>query len=113
MVKGIVVYFLLVFCLLTKDGLSFALNVLDEKSRVSLEMNFEDSMEEDVFDLMVNPAFPSSFPAKETVSEKPTRATVRAILCRKEDFIAIYLIQVYGKVSFVQNFITTFLQKNQ
>ena len=47
MVKGIVVYFLLVFCLLTKDGLSFALNVLDEKSRVSFEMNFEDSMEED------------------------------------------------------------------
>ena len=47
MVQGIVVYFLLVFCLLTKDGLSFALNVLDEKSSVSLEMNFEGSMEED------------------------------------------------------------------
>ena len=47
MVKGIVVYFLLVFCLLTKDGLSFALDVLYEKSSVSLEMNFEDSMEED------------------------------------------------------------------
>ena len=47
MVKGIFVYFLLVFSLLTKDGLSFALNVLDEKSSVSLEMNFEGSMEED------------------------------------------------------------------
>ena len=47
MVRGFVVYFLLVFCLLTKDGLSFALDVLYEKSSVSLEMNFEDSMEED------------------------------------------------------------------
>jgi hypothetical protein len=47
MVRGIFVYFLLVFCLLTKDGLSFALNVLDEKSSVYLEMNFEGSMEED------------------------------------------------------------------
>ena len=47
MVRGFVVYFLLVFCLLTKDGLSFALDVLYEKSSVSLEMNFEDTMEED------------------------------------------------------------------
>ena len=47
MVRGFVVYFLLVFCLLTKDGLSFALDVLYEKSSVSLEMNFEDSLEED------------------------------------------------------------------
>ena len=47
MVKGIVVYFLLVFCLLTKDGLTLAFNILNEKSTISLEMNFEDSMEED------------------------------------------------------------------
>ena len=47
MVRGFVVYFLLVFCLLTKDGLSFALDVLYEKSTISLEMNFEDSLEED------------------------------------------------------------------
>jgi hypothetical protein len=47
MVKGFVVYFLLVFCLLTKDGLTFALNLLNETSTISLEMNFEDSMEED------------------------------------------------------------------
>ncbi len=47
MVRGIVVYFLLVFCLLTKDGLSLALDVLNEKSTISFEMNFEDSMEED------------------------------------------------------------------
>ena len=38
---------LLVFCLLTKDGLSLALDVLNEKSTISFEMNFEDSMEED------------------------------------------------------------------
>jgi hypothetical protein len=47
MVKGIIVYFLLVFCLLTKDGLTLAFNILNEKSTISLEMNFEDSMEED------------------------------------------------------------------
>jgi hypothetical protein len=47
MVRGFVVYFLLVFCLLTKDGLTLAFNILNEKSTISLEMNFEDSMEED------------------------------------------------------------------
>ncbi len=47
MIRGILVYFLLVFCLLTKDGLSLALNVLCEKSSISLEMSFEDSLEED------------------------------------------------------------------
>lgn len=47
MVRGFVVYFLLVFCLLTKDGLTLAFNILNEKSTISLEMNFEDSLEED------------------------------------------------------------------
>jgi hypothetical protein len=47
MVRGIIVYFLLVFCLLTKDGISFAFDVLVEKNPISLEMNFEDSFEED------------------------------------------------------------------
>ena len=47
MVRGFVVYFLLVFCLLTKDGLTLAFNTLNEKSTISLEMNFEDSLEED------------------------------------------------------------------
>lgn len=47
MIRGIVVYFLLVFCLLTKDALSLAFNVLGEKSVISLEMNLEDSIEED------------------------------------------------------------------
>lgn len=47
MVRGIVVYFLLVFCLLTKDGISLAFDVLVEKNTISLEMNFEDSFEED------------------------------------------------------------------
>ena len=47
MVKGIIVYFLLVFCLLTKDGISLAFDVLVEKNTISLEMNFEDSFEED------------------------------------------------------------------
>lgn len=50
MVRGILVYFLLVFCLLTKDGLSLALDVLCEKSLISLEMSFEDSLEEDGLD---------------------------------------------------------------
>ena len=47
MVRGIIVYFLLVFCLLTKDGISLAFDVLVEKNTISLEMNFEDSFEED------------------------------------------------------------------
>lgn len=47
MVRGIVVYFLLVFCLLTKDGISLAFYVLVEKNTISLEMNFEASFEED------------------------------------------------------------------
>ena len=47
MVRGFVVYLLLVFCLLTKDGLTLAFNILNEKSTISLEMNFEDSLEED------------------------------------------------------------------
>jgi len=47
MVRGIIVYFLLVFCLLTKDGISLAFDVLVEKNPISLEMNFEDSFEED------------------------------------------------------------------
>jgi hypothetical protein len=47
MVKGTIVYFLLVFCLLTKDGISLAFDVLVEKNPISLEMNFEDSFEED------------------------------------------------------------------
>jgi hypothetical protein len=47
MVRVIVVYFLLVFCLLTKDGISLAFDVLVEKNTISLEMNFEDSFEED------------------------------------------------------------------
>ena len=47
MVRGFVVYFLLVFCLLTKDGLTLAFNIFNEKSTISLEMNFEDSLEED------------------------------------------------------------------
>jgi hypothetical protein len=38
---------LLVFCLLTKDGISLAFDVLVEKNTISLEMNFEDSFEED------------------------------------------------------------------
>ena len=47
MLRGILVYFLLVFCLLTKDGLSLALDMLREKSSISVEMSFEDSLEED------------------------------------------------------------------
>ena len=47
MVRGIIVYFLLVVCLLTKDGISLDLDVLREKSDISLEMSFEDSLEED------------------------------------------------------------------
>jgi hypothetical protein len=47
MVRGIIVYFLLVFCLLTKDGISLTFDVLVEKNPISLEMNFEDSFEED------------------------------------------------------------------
>jgi hypothetical protein len=47
MFRGIVVYFLLVFCLLTKDGLSLALDILCEKSSISLEISLEDSLEED------------------------------------------------------------------
>jgi hypothetical protein len=47
MLRGIVCYFLLVFCLLTKDGISLAFDVLVEKNTISLEMNFEDSFEED------------------------------------------------------------------
>jgi len=47
MVRGIIIYFLLVFCLLTKDGISLAFDVLVEKNPISLEMNFEDSFEED------------------------------------------------------------------
>jgi hypothetical protein len=42
MVRGIVCYFLLVFCLLTKDGISSAFDVLVEKNPISLEMNFEE-----------------------------------------------------------------------
>jgi hypothetical protein len=33
--------------LLTKDGISLAFDVLVEKNTISLEMNFEDSFEED------------------------------------------------------------------
>ena len=47
MLRGIVCYFLLVFCLLTKDGISLAFDVLVEKNPISLEMNFEDTFEED------------------------------------------------------------------
>ena len=47
MLRGIVCYFLLVFCLLTKDGISLAFDVMVEKNPISLEMNFEDSFEED------------------------------------------------------------------
>ena len=47
MIRGILVYFLLVCCLLTKDGLSLALDTWVEKSSLSLEMSFEDSLEED------------------------------------------------------------------
>jgi hypothetical protein len=47
MLRGIVCYFLLVFCLLTKDGISLAFDVLVEKNTISLEMSFEDSFEED------------------------------------------------------------------
>ena len=47
MLRGIICYFLLVFCLLTKDGISLAFDVLVEKNPISLEMNFEDSLEED------------------------------------------------------------------
>jgi len=47
MLRGIVVYFLLLFCLLTKDGLSLAIDVLCEKSSISAEMSFQDTLEED------------------------------------------------------------------
>lgn len=50
MIRAIFVYFLLVVCLLTKDGLSLALDVLCEKSSVALEMSFEDSFGEDGLD---------------------------------------------------------------
>jgi len=47
MLRGIVVYFLLLFSLLTKDGLSLAFDVLCEKSSISVEMSFQDTLEED------------------------------------------------------------------
>jgi hypothetical protein len=50
MLKGIVVYFLFLFCLLTKDGISLALDVIREKGNIACEMNLEDSFEEDSLD---------------------------------------------------------------
>lgn len=50
MLKGIVVYFLFLFCLLTKDGISLALDVIQEKGNITCEMNLEDSFEEDSSD---------------------------------------------------------------
>lgn len=47
MLKGIVVYFLFLFCLLTKDGVSLAINVIREKGTIACEMNLEDTVEED------------------------------------------------------------------
>ncbi len=48
--KGLVIYFLFLFCLLTKDGVTLALDVLREKSTIAMEMNMEDSLEEDGLD---------------------------------------------------------------
>ncbi|MHA8092171.1 hypothetical protein V7S78_06590 [Aquirufa regiilacus] len=50
MLKGIVVYFLFLFCLLTKDGISLALDVIREKGNIACEMNLEDSFEEESSD---------------------------------------------------------------
>ena len=71
----------------------------------------EDSADDETLDLIVNPDFSSPFPAKEKEAEKPTSASARTILCTKEVFMTIYLIQVYGIVSLPQNFTPTFLQK--
>lgn len=50
MLKGIVIYFVFLFCLLTKDGISLALDVIREKGNIACEMNLEDSFEEDSSD---------------------------------------------------------------
>jgi hypothetical protein len=55
MLRTIITYFLLVFCLLTKESVSLTFDLLREKSAISSEMNFEDSMEEDgIDDLMAS-----------------------------------------------------------
>jgi ligand-binding sensor domain-containing protein len=50
--RGIFIYFLFVFCLLLKDGVSLAIYQLREKEEMatSQELALEDSMEEDVPD---------------------------------------------------------------
>lgn len=50
MLKGIVIYFVFLFCLLTKDGISLALDVIREKGNIACEMNLEDTFEEDSSD---------------------------------------------------------------
>lgn len=50
MLKGIVIYFVFLFCLLTKDGISLALDVIREKGNIAYEMNLEDTFEEDSSD---------------------------------------------------------------
>ena len=50
--RGIFIYFLFVFCLLLKDGVSLAMDQLREKEEMatSQELALEESMEEDVPD---------------------------------------------------------------
>jgi hypothetical protein len=50
--RGIVIYFLFVFCLLLKDGVSLAIDQLQQKEEmaISQELTLEDSIEEDVPD---------------------------------------------------------------
>jgi hypothetical protein len=50
--RGIVIYFLFVFCLLLKDGVSLVIDQLQQKEEmaISQELTLEDSIEEDVPD---------------------------------------------------------------
>jgi hypothetical protein len=50
MLKGIIVYFLFLFCLLTKDGISLVIEVIREKGNIACELNLSDSFEEDSSD---------------------------------------------------------------